>query len=99
MNRFCWVNFSPIRWTLIPRIEGYPWTDRLWRSAEEFAFGPTVRYRALYLEGRPAERIFEGDPSESIRIPRPPFWLSGSVLVPDLTELFTRSVELLGDWR
>lgn len=80
-------------------IEGYPWTDRLWRSAEEFSFGPTVPYRALYLDGRPAERLPEGGASESIRIPRPPFWLASSVLVPDLTELFTRSVELLGDWQ
>lgn len=79
-------------------IEGYPWTARLWRSAEEFAFAPTVPYRALYLDGRPTQRL-PGGASESIRIPRPPFWLSGSVLVPDLTELFTRSVELLGEWR
>lgn len=80
-------------------VEGYPWTDRLWRSAEGFAFGPTLPFRALYLDGRPAERLPDGERSESVRIPRPPFWLSSSVLVPDLTELFKRSIGLLGDWR
>lgn len=79
-------------------VEGYPWSTGLWQSAERFAFGPTLPYRALYLDGRPAERLPAGGQSESVPIPRPPFWLSSSVLVPDLTELFTRSIELLGDW-
>ena len=77
----------------------YPWTDRLWRSAEEFGFCPALPFLALYLDGPPAERLPERERSESVRIPRPPFWLSSNVLVPDLTELFTRSIGLLGDWQ
>ncbi len=80
-------------------VEGYPWSAGLWRSAEGYTFGPALPYRALYLDGRPAERLPAGGQSESVRIPRPPFWLSGSVLVPDLSDLFTRSIELLGDWQ
>jgi alpha/beta superfamily hydrolase len=85
-------------------VEGYPWTQALWRSAEPFTFAPPERiggeWLTVFLDARSPEKL----PSEyrhqygSVRIPRPPFWLQSQHLVADLTELFNLTQERLHQW-
>jgi hypothetical protein len=79
-------------------VEGYPWSGGLWSSAGRHVFAPRGRHHAIYLDGRPAERLPDRQRGESLRIGSPPFWLQPKSLVPDLRELFRRSVARLEAW-
>lgn len=85
-------------------VEGYPWTQRLWRSAEAFAFNETERiggeWTTVFLDGRAAEKLPQAKREQyaSLKIPRPSFWLQSTHLVADLAELFTLTQERLHQW-
>jgi hypothetical protein len=79
-------------------VEGYPWSRGLWSSAERYDFAPRGQYHVVYLDGPPAGRLPDRQHSEVVHIDRPPFWLQSRSLIPDLIELFQRSVDRLEAW-
>ena len=79
-------------------VEGYPWSRALWSSADRHGFAPRGRFHAIYLDGRPPERLPDSQRAESLRIESPPFWLQPRSLVPELSVLFQRSVARLEAW-
>jgi hypothetical protein len=79
-------------------VEGYPWSGGLWSGADRHVFAPGGQHHVIYLDGRPPERVPHHLRAESLQIDRPPFWFQPRSLVPDLSELFRRSVARLEAW-
>ncbi len=85
-------------------VEGYPWTQQLWRSAEAFSFAEPERiggeWTTVFLDGRSADKLpqVKREQYASLKIPRPSFWLQSTHLVADLAELFTLTQERLHQW-
>jgi pimeloyl-ACP methyl ester carboxylesterase len=74
-------------------VEGLPWSQGLWRSAEAYPLALPARdekrrWRAVHLDGRPAEKLLAPEHGRSVRTPRPFFWTAGNRLLPELGELF-----------
>ncbi|MCC6811073.1 MAG: alpha/beta hydrolase [Deltaproteobacteria bacterium] len=76
-------------------VEGYPWTRALWRSSKDYVFAePKQRsstWHTIYLDGRGPEKLPNAR-YESVKVPRPAFWLQSQHLVADLDDLFTKSL-------
>jgi pimeloyl-ACP methyl ester carboxylesterase len=85
-------------------VEGYPWTQGLWASAEAFVFAEPERiggeWLTVFLDGRAAEKLpaTRREQYASFKIPRPSFWLQSTHLVADLGDLFALTQERLHQW-
>lgn len=83
----------------VVEVEGYHWSQGLWRSAEGYTFAEPERlsgeWLAISLDARPPPAAPFG---VSVKIPRPPFWLQSANLVADLSELFSTTLERLKVW-
>lgn len=81
-------------------VEGYRWSQALWRSAETWSFAPPrrdERWLVTYLDGRPLPNLSDRARHASIKIPRP-FWLQSHYLLIELDELFDLTVQRLHQW-
>jgi len=85
-------------------VEGYPWTQRLWKSAEPYTFAEPERiggeWLTVFLDGRATEKLPVATRAQygALKIPRPSFWLQSTHLVADLSELFELTLERLHQW-
>ena len=80
-------------------VEGYEWSNGLWRSAAAYTFAEPERlagqWLAISLDARtPPPAPF----GATAKIPRPVFWLQSGDLVADLNELFSLTLSRLGSW-
>lgn len=76
-------------------LGGYRVSSRLWRELQGVAFPESVRADTRPVHIIRLSRNARAAPGTSVvRIPMPPFWRPGPVLVPDLSELF----QLSADW-
>jgi len=84
---------------LVVEVEGYHWSQGLWRSAAGYTFAAPERLAGEWLSVSLDARTPPPDPfGASARIPRPVFWLQSANLIADLRELFTATLERLGQW-
>lgn len=85
-------------------VEGYPWTQRLWKSLDAYAFAEPERiggeWLTVFLDGRADDKLPAGRAAQyaSFKIPRPPFWLQSTHLVADLAAVFEFTQERLHQW-
>ncbi len=80
-------------------VEGYEWSNGLWRSAAAYTFAEPERlagkWLAISLDARtPPPAPF----GAAAKIPRPVFWLQSANLVADLNELFSLTLSRLRTW-
>ncbi len=85
-------------------VEGYPWTPKLWRSADAFAFAEPERiggeWLSVFLDGRAEDKLPAAKRNHygAFKVPKPPFWLQSTHLIADLREPFTFTFERLHQW-
>ena len=80
-------------------VEGYPWTERLWRDAQDHALPmPAEDERRpwlwLGLTRNPKKQVPAAH-ADRARIPKPPFWNHAPLAAPNVEALFARSVDFL----
>jgi len=80
-------------------VEGFLWTQRLWEESEKLLLSvPSQKearpWQAIYLKS--AGKKAKNDAHyQYIPLPTAPFWISGSVILPDLTDLFQQSIDFI----
>ena len=83
-------------------VEGFPWTSRLWTDAAQHRLlfpGESERrpWMAVQLDGRPMSAGLDASHHRSILLGKPPFWGHDPFVVPNVTELFSVSVNFVRD--
>jgi hypothetical protein len=80
-------------------VEGYAWTERLWRDAQEHPLPMPAEDEGrpwlwLGLTRAPRKQVPAAH-ADRARVPKPAFWNHAPLAAPDVEELFARSVAFL----